>query len=84
MKIHATLGNPFLIFLYSLAILVLGCAIGIHWKAASGTAFCLAVLGALLMVIHDLAMGVLWFWVVSRRRFWSSPAASPSSRAERR
>lgn len=53
MKMTASLGNPVLIFLYSLAILLLGCAIGLHWKGASGTACWLAALGALLMVIHD-------------------------------
>lgn len=66
MKITASLGNPFLIFLYSMAILLVGCAIGIHWRATPGVAFCMAVIGALLMVIHDMAMGVLWFTVAAK------------------
>lgn len=66
MKLYASLGNPFLIFLYSLAILLFGCAVGLHWKATPGGALCLAGLGALLMVIHDMAMGVLWFWLQQR------------------
>jgi multisubunit Na+/H+ antiporter MnhB subunit len=66
MKITASLGNPFLIFIYSLAILLLGCAIGLHWKASPGLALCLSAPGALLMVIHDMAMGVLWFWITAR------------------
>lgn len=60
-KLTVTLGNPFLIFVRSLAMLLLGCAIGLHWKGTSSTACWLTVLGALLMVIHDLGMGVFWF-----------------------
>ena len=65
MKMTATLGNPLLIFLYSLAILLLGCAIGVHLKATPGTACWVAALGALLMVVHDMAMGVFWFWAAA-------------------
>lgn len=65
-KITVTLANPVLIFLWSLAILLLGCAIGLHWKGTPGTAYWLAIVGALLMVIHDMAMGVLWFSVTAR------------------
>lgn len=65
MKMTASLGNPLLIFLYSLAILLLGCAVGLHWKGAPGTACWVAALGALFMVIHDIAMGVFWFWAAA-------------------
>lgn len=65
-KISVTLANPFLIFLWSLAILLLGCAIGLHWKGTPGTALCVAAIGAVLMVIHDMAMGVLWFVVTAK------------------
>ena len=60
-KLTVSLGNPFLILLYSLALLSLGCAIGLYWRATPGMALCLAAIGSLLMVIHDMAMGVLWF-----------------------
>lgn len=60
-KLSVSLGNPFLILIYSLGLLLLGCAIGLYWKATPGTAFCVAALGAILMVIHDMAMGVMWF-----------------------
>lgn len=67
-KVTVTLANPILIFLWSLAILFLGCAIGLHWKGTPATACWMAALGALLMVIHDMAVGVLWF-VVSAKLF---------------
>jgi hypothetical protein len=66
MKMTASLGNPFLIFLYSLAILLLGCTISLFWKATPPVALCVAGLAAALMVIHDLAMGVPWFRVTAR------------------
>ena len=66
MQMSVTLGNPILLFLYSLAILLFGCAIGLHWEATPGVASCLAALGALLMVIHDLATGAVWFWVIAK------------------
>lgn len=65
-KITVSLGNPILIFLWSLALLLLGCAIGLHWKSTPDTAYWLATLGGLLMVIHDLAMGILWFAVTTK------------------
>lgn len=66
MGMHVRLGNPLLIFVYSLSILLLGCAIGLYWKAAPGMALCLALIGALLMVIHDLVTGILWFSVTAK------------------
>jgi multisubunit Na+/H+ antiporter MnhB subunit len=60
-KITVSLGNPLLILIWSLAMLLLGCVIGMHWKATPGTAFCVAAVGAILMVLHDLGMGLLWF-----------------------
>jgi hypothetical protein len=65
MKMQASLGNPILIFIYTFAVLLLGCAIGAHWHRISGTAFCLVLAGAALMVIHDMATGVLWFWITA-------------------
>lgn len=66
MQMRLTLANPFLIFLYSLALLVFGCAIGLYWKAHPGVALCLTAVGALLTVIHDLATGLYWFWVIAK------------------
>jgi hypothetical protein len=66
MGMRVTLGNPFLIFIYSLALLLIGCAIGIHWRTSPCVAVCLALLGALLTVIHDTATGFLFFWTFSK------------------
>lgn len=66
MQMRLTLANPFLIFLYSLALLVFGCAIGLYWKSNPGMALCLTVVGALLTVIHDVATGLFWFWLIAK------------------
>ena len=66
MHMNVRLANPFLIFIYSVILLMLGCAIGIHWRAHPGTALLLAVGGAVLMVIHDLGMGFLWFLITAK------------------
>lgn len=65
MEMKVQLANPVLIFVYSLSILLIGCAIGIHWCKHPGTAVWVAVCGALLMVIHDLAEGFIWFGVMA-------------------
>lgn len=65
MKMHATLGNPILIMVYSMALLLIGCAIG-RWAHTSAIALWLAIAGGVLMAIHDIAIGVLWFWLTAR------------------
>jgi hypothetical protein len=65
MKMHATLGNPILITVYSIALLLIGCAIG-RWAHPPATALWLAIAGGVLMAIHDTATGVLWFWLTAR------------------
>jgi hypothetical protein len=57
------LANPALIFIYSLVLLLFGCAIGMHWSKSPGTAIWIAVSAALLMVIHDLITGFIWMGV---------------------
>ena len=59
MKMSVTLGNPILIFLYSLALLVSGGAIGIRW-GASWHSMRFAVLGAILMIVHDWMAEFVW------------------------
>lgn len=66
MNYTVRLGHPVLILMYSIALLLLGCAIGLFWKATPSVAFCMAGLAALLMVVHDIAMGVLWFWLTAK------------------
>lgn len=75
-KLTVSLGNPFLIFVWSMAMLSLGCAIGIHWHATPGIAFCAAAVGAIFMVLHDLGMGLLWF-SVSAKMFSKAQKAKP-------
>jgi hypothetical protein len=65
MKLTATLEHPLLVGAYGLALLLLGCAIGLHWQATRSKALILAGIGSALMVGHDLAMGVLWFWAAA-------------------
>jgi hypothetical protein len=66
MKMNATLGNPLLIAVYSAALLLIGCAVGMHWAHTPATAIRLAIAGGLLMAGHDTAMGILWFWLTAR------------------
>jgi hypothetical protein len=65
MKLEMTLGNPILIFIYGLALLLFGCAIGIHWHATPAVAVGLALLGAALMVLHEMFTAILWFWITA-------------------
>jgi hypothetical protein len=57
------LANPALIFIYSLVLLLIGCAIGMHWSKSPGTAILIAICAALLMVIHDLLTGFIWMGI---------------------
>jgi hypothetical protein len=66
MKMQVTLGNPFLIAIYSAALLLIGCAVGIHWAHTPATARCLAIAGGSLMAVHDTATGLVWFWLTAR------------------
>ena len=66
MKMNVTLGNPFLIAIYSASLLLIGCGVGIHWAHTPATALRLAIAGGVLMALHDTATGVLWFWLTAR------------------
>ncbi len=66
MKMQVTLANPFLIAIYSASLLLLGCAVGMHWAHTPGTALLLAVVGGVLMAAHDLVMGTLFFVLAAR------------------
>jgi hypothetical protein len=61
LKAEVTAGDPILIFLYSLALLILGCAIGIRW-GATWSALRVAFIGAALMIIHDWILAVILLW----------------------
>jgi hypothetical protein len=64
-KMNATLRNPLFITFYGTALLLIGCAVGMHWAHTPATALGLAIAGGLLMATHDTAMGFLWFWVTA-------------------
>jgi hypothetical protein len=66
MKMHVTLGNPFLIAIYSGSLLLIGCAVGMHWSHMPATALWLSLAGGLLMAVHDSATAILWFWLTAR------------------
>jgi hypothetical protein len=66
MRVHLTLINPILAFIYSLSLLLLGGAIGIRWHNEPVALFSIAVLGAALMVLHDTLAALLWLWVGAR------------------
>ena len=61
-----SIANPALIFVYSLVLLMVGCAIGIHWSRSPGTAVWITICAALLMVIHDLLEGLIWFGITAK------------------
>jgi hypothetical protein len=65
MKMQMTSGNLLLVFIYSLFMLLFGCAIGMHWHGSPTTALCLAILGAALWVFHELITVLLWFGVTA-------------------
>jgi hypothetical protein len=61
MKMKMRLGDPLLIFIYSLSLLLLGCVIGIYLHATPATAIGLTFAGASLMVLHDTLTSLIWF-----------------------
>jgi hypothetical protein len=82
-NIRISLGHPILIFVYSLALLLGGCAIGMHWDQSRTSAIWIAVAAAALMVVHDTFTGFI-FASLTLRRFQREQRAgrnSPSSHA---
>jgi hypothetical protein len=82
-NIRISLGHPILIFVYSLALLLGGCAIGMHWDQSRASAVWIAVAAAALMVVHDTFTGLI-FASLTLRRFQREQRAgrsSPSSHA---
>jgi hypothetical protein len=61
MRMQVRFGNPILIFIYSLALLLFGCAIGMSWPKTPLVVLRIAFAGGALMIIHDLLMTFLWF-----------------------
>jgi hypothetical protein len=56
------LGHPVVIFIHSVALLLLGCAIGMHWHQSRSTAIWIAVSGAVLIVINEMISALILFY----------------------
>lgn len=61
------LGHPVVIFIHSLALLLIGVAIGMHWHHSHSTAVLIAFGGAVLIVINEMVSG---FWWVVLTSWW--------------
>jgi hypothetical protein len=66
MKMQVTLGHPILIALYSAALLLIGCGVGVHLNHTLPTALWLCFAGGIFMAAHDLVLGFVWFWLTAR------------------
>lgn len=66
--IRISLGHPALIFIYSLALLLIGCAIGMHYYQSRASAIWISLAAAALTVVHDLFTAFL-FSLLTLRRF---------------
>lgn len=54
------LGHPAFIFLWSLWMLLLGCAIGMHWHQSRTVAVSISTACAVLIVVHEIIDGWIW------------------------
>ena len=54
------LGHPVLIFFWSTWMLLLGCAIGMHWRRSHTVAFCVSMTCAVMIVVHEMIDGFVW------------------------
>lgn len=66
MKMQATLGHPILITLYSAALLLFGCAVGVRFHHTLPTTLWLCAAASILVAVHDLATGFVWFWLTAK------------------
>lgn len=72
-EMKVQLGHPVVIFIHSLALLLIGCAIGMHWHSSHSTAIWIAVSGAVLTVINEMISGFFWisttaWWIGKNKR----------------
>jgi hypothetical protein len=66
MQMRATLANPILITLYSAALLLIGCGVGVRFHHSLPTALWICGAASILVAVHDLATGFLWFWLTAK------------------
>ena len=64
-EMKVQLGHPLLIFIHSLALLLIGCAIGMHWHRSHSIAIWIAFSGAVLIVINEMISGFIWVILIT-------------------
>jgi hypothetical protein len=64
-EMKVQLGHPLLIFAHSLGLLLIGCAIGMHWHRSHSVAIWIAVSGAVLIVINEMISGIWWVFLTT-------------------
>jgi hypothetical protein len=61
MKMEMQSGNLLLVFIYSLSLLLIGCAVGMHWRGRLRWRFASRYWAPALFVLHELVTVLLWF-----------------------
>jgi len=64
--LRATLGHPILIILYSAALLLMGCGVGVRFHHNLPAALWICGAASILTAIHDLTTGFVWFWLTAK------------------
>ena len=59
-EMEVRLGHPVIIFIHSLALLLIGAAIGIHWHQSRSAEIWIAICGAMLVVFNEMVSGFMW------------------------
>lgn len=59
MNVTVRFGNPFLVTLYSAALLLIGWAIGAHWSHTFVAGWML-LFATILLLLHDAAVAILF------------------------
>jgi hypothetical protein len=80
MKMEMQSGNLFLVFIHTVSMLLIGCAIGMHWRGSLSIAICLTILGAALFVLHEVVTMLLWIGATAffgAVRFDREPLSNP-------
>lgn len=67
MRMTIRVGKPVLSFIYCCSLLLFGCFAGMRCAKSLPAAVGIAILGATLLVIHDLLVGLFSLWAA---RVW--------------
>ena len=70
-RLNVRLGNPFAIFIWSIAMFLSGIFIGAHWHPSLTHSIAFAVVAGIFMAVHELASCFFWCslsaWWIGRR-----------------